>query len=165
MCFPADHPASLGLRYGSHDMIPKADFILVIDCDVPWIPTQCKPSKSATIVHIDVDPLKQQMPVFYIHAQARFKAESETAFTQLIANNAFTSGSCRTICCSSRDTILYRGRDSRASDSGSTPAYASQSMDQLRRRRSRLVRWGRSRDQTCARLPGVAQPKYQRPHQ
>ena len=86
MCFPADHPACLGFRYGSHEMIPKADFILVVDCDVPWIPTQCKPSESATIVHIDADPLKQQMPVFYIHAKERFKADSATAFTQLIAH-------------------------------------------------------------------------------
>lgn len=84
MCFPADHPASLGLRYGSHVLIPKADFILVVDCDVPWIPTQCKPRADAKIVHIDSDPLKQQMPVFYIAAQARFKADSETAFKQII---------------------------------------------------------------------------------
>ena len=85
MCFPADHAASLGLRYGVHDLIPKADFVLVVDCDVPWIPTQCKPADSATIIHIDVDPLKQQMPVFYIPAKARFKADSSTAFTQLLA--------------------------------------------------------------------------------
>lgn len=44
MCFPGNHPASLGLRYGLHDAIKTADFILVADCDVPWIPTQCKPS-------------------------------------------------------------------------------------------------------------------------
>ena len=83
MCFPADHRACLGVRYGVDESIKTADVILVVDCDVPWIPTQCKPSKDAKIVHIDVDPLKQQMPVFYIAAEARFRADSYTAFKQL----------------------------------------------------------------------------------
>jgi len=83
MCFPANHPASLGLRYGSDDAIRNADFILVVDCDVPWIPTQCKPKADTKIVHIDVDVLKQQMPVFYIPAFARYKADSTASFTQL----------------------------------------------------------------------------------
>lgn len=83
MCFPADHPAWLGLRYGIDDSISTADFILCIDVDVPWINTQCKPKKDAKIVHIDVDPLKQQMPVFYIDAIARYKADAETSISQL----------------------------------------------------------------------------------
>ncbi|KAL8952690.1 MAG: hypothetical protein Q9183_007376, partial [Haloplaca sp. 2 TL-2023] len=83
MCFPANHPASLGLRYGVHDRIKTADVILVIDCDVPWIPTQCKPSPSCRIFHIDSDPLKQQIPVFYIPAEGRWKVDSCVAIRQL----------------------------------------------------------------------------------
>lgn len=83
MSFPADQPGWLGLRYGLHDAIKTADFILVVDSDVPWIPTICKPKDTATIVHIDVDPLKQQMPMFYIPSIATFKADSTTAFKQL----------------------------------------------------------------------------------
>lgn len=83
MCFPGDHPASLGMRYGLHEAIKTADFILVADCDVPWIPTQCKPSDTAKIVHVDVDPLKQQIPVFYLPSMATFRAESATAFKQI----------------------------------------------------------------------------------
>jgi len=83
MCFPANHPASLGLRYGIEDQITKADVILIVDCDVPWIPTQCKPRSDCKIIHLDIDVLKQQMPVFYIPAIARYKADSYTAFTQL----------------------------------------------------------------------------------
>ncbi|KAG2413502.1 hypothetical protein HFD88_002691 [Aspergillus terreus] len=91
MCFPGDHPASLGLKFGVHDAIKTADFILVADCDVPWIPTLCKPSDAAKIIHVDVDPLKQQIPVAYIGAMATFRAESATAFKQIneyIAANA-----------------------------------------------------------------------------
>ncbi|KAK5043486.1 hypothetical protein LTR84_011955 [Exophiala bonariae] len=83
VCFPADHPAYLGFAYGVHEEIEKADFILVVDCDVPWIPTRCKPTPGAKIIHIDIDPLKQQMPVFYIPASARFKADSALALNQI----------------------------------------------------------------------------------
>ena len=83
MCFPANHRASLGMRYGVDESIRTADVILVVDCDVPWIPTQCKPRREALIIHLDSDPLKQQMPVFYIPAEARYKVDSYTAFKQL----------------------------------------------------------------------------------
>ena len=83
MSFPADHPGWLGSRFGVHDAIKTADFILVLDCDVPWIPTLCKPSACAKIVHIDVDPLKRQIPTFYISSMATFKADSTTALKQL----------------------------------------------------------------------------------
>lgn len=83
MSFPADHRAWLGLKYGADPSIRTADVILVADCDVPWIPTQCKPNKDAKIFHVDADPLKQQMPVFYIAAEARYKADCATVFRQL----------------------------------------------------------------------------------
>lgn len=34
MCFPADHPAWLGLRYGEDESIAKADVLIVLECDV-----------------------------------------------------------------------------------------------------------------------------------
>lgn len=83
MCFPADHPSWLGMRFGVDESIKTADVILCLDVDVPWINTQCKPSKDAKIIHIDVDPLKQQMPVFYIDAIARYRADAEISITQL----------------------------------------------------------------------------------
>lgn len=83
MCFPADHPAWLGARYGADKSICEADVILVIDCDVPWINTQCQPSKTARIFHIDVDPLKEKMPLFYINAIRRFRVDSNAALNQI----------------------------------------------------------------------------------
>lgn len=83
MCFPANHPAWLGLRYGNDPSIKTADVILVIDCDVPWINTQCHPKDTAKIFHVDVDPLKQQMPVFYLNAIQRYRADSYTSLSQL----------------------------------------------------------------------------------
>lgn len=128
MCFPADHPASLGVRYGVSEYIPRADVILVIDCDVPWIPTQCRPNARAKIVHIDVDVLKQQMPVFYIAAQMRFKADSCTALTQinnvLAQNSALRSVLADTVHHEHRDTRLaaFEQRLKQRRDDGALPA-------------------------------------------
>ena len=83
MCFPADHRGWLGCRFGNDESIKTADVILVADCDIPWINTQCKPKPDAKIYHVDVDPLKQQMPVFYLDALARYRADSATAFAQI----------------------------------------------------------------------------------
>jgi thiamine pyrophosphate-dependent acetolactate synthase large subunit-like protein len=75
--------AWLGLNFGDDPSIRTADVILVLDCDVPWINTRCKPNSNAKIFHIDVDPLKQQMPVFYLDAIARFKADAFVAIKQI----------------------------------------------------------------------------------
>lgn len=83
MCFPASHPGWLGLRFGVEQEIKEADVIVVLDCDVPWIPTQCKPSESAKVFHIDVDPMKQMMPLFYIPAQQRFRADALLSVEQI----------------------------------------------------------------------------------
>ncbi|KAL3469736.1 thiamine pyrophosphate enzyme [Aspergillus californicus] len=85
MCFPADHPGWLGLKYGSHPAIETADVILIVDCDVPWIPTQCRPQESARIFHIDVDPLKKLMPLFYVPALRRYTADSYSAIGQIVS--------------------------------------------------------------------------------
>lgn len=83
MSFPSHHRGSLGLRYGVDASVETADVILVADCDVPWIPTLCKPKDSVRVFHIDVDPLKQQMPVGWIEAEGIYKADCFTAFKQL----------------------------------------------------------------------------------
>lgn len=84
LSFPADHPGWLSVRYGNDESIRTADVILVIDCDVPWINTQCKPADGATIVHLDSDPLKHQMPLFYIDAVLRCRVNTELALDQII---------------------------------------------------------------------------------
>ncbi|RAH78911.1 thiamine pyrophosphate enzyme [Aspergillus japonicus CBS 114.51] len=81
--FPFTHPASLGLGIGGHEVIPTADLILVVHAAVPWIPVLCRPSQQATIVHIDIDPLKNNLNLWYINASKTYRADAATAFRQL----------------------------------------------------------------------------------
>jgi acetolactate synthase-1/2/3 large subunit len=63
--------------------LAEADVVLVIDSDVPWIPTASRPAEDALIFHIDVDPLKSQMPLWYIPSAASFRADAATALRQV----------------------------------------------------------------------------------
>ncbi len=88
MNFPHDHPLYQGNQWNEphqNEALAAADAILVIDSDVPWIPTVSKPREGATIFHIDVDPLKEQMPLWYIAAKEAFRADAATALKQLNA--------------------------------------------------------------------------------
>ncbi|KAF2962756.1 hypothetical protein GQX73_g10815 [Xylaria multiplex] len=84
MCFPFSHTASEGSRFSTHECSKDADMILLLDCDVPWIPSRNAPPQEAKIYHIDVDPLNQQIPVSFFPAHGRWKADCFTALTQLV---------------------------------------------------------------------------------
>ncbi|EMD96776.1 hypothetical protein COCC4DRAFT_62274 [Bipolaris maydis ATCC 48331] len=55
MCFPAEHPGWLGMKYGVDAAIENADVFLILDWDVPWINKLCKPKSSAKVFHLDVE--------------------------------------------------------------------------------------------------------------
>ena len=65
--------------------LAEADFILVVDSDVPWIPSVSKPSDGVSIAIIDIDPLKQSTPLWSIRARQCYRADAATAFAQLNA--------------------------------------------------------------------------------
>ena len=84
--FPHDHRLYLGNQWNEprqNAALAEADLVVVIDSDVPWIPTVSAPTPSARIFHIDVDPLKQQMPLWHIPAIECFAADAATALGQL----------------------------------------------------------------------------------
>jgi acetolactate synthase-1/2/3 large subunit len=86
--FPADNPAYQGSQWNEQRQNPalaEADVILVVDSDVPWIPLANRPASGATIVHIDVDPLKEQMPLWYVGAQHVYRADAASALAQVNA--------------------------------------------------------------------------------
>jgi thiamine pyrophosphate-dependent acetolactate synthase large subunit-like protein len=93
MCFPASHPAYQGFRLSFDPVTMEADMILVVDCDVPWIPSRNPPRDDTTIYHIDVDPLNATMGISFFPAHGRWKADSYTAMVQI---NEYLKASSRT---------------------------------------------------------------------
>ena len=86
--FPPDDPLHQGYQWNEKRQNPalaEADTILVLDSDVPWIPLINRPAADAHILHIDVDPLKAQMPLWYLRAARAWRADGATALRQINA--------------------------------------------------------------------------------
>jgi len=61
LCLPTDHPMHAG--FDSGPFLAEADLILVIESDVPWMPSVKAPSPDARIVHIGEDPAFLRYPM------------------------------------------------------------------------------------------------------
>ncbi|KAL8292676.1 hypothetical protein RQP46_001288 [Phenoliferia psychrophenolica] len=81
---PFDHVSHSGVSFGQHNpLVEEADFILILDCDVPWMPLTTKPSSTAEIYHIDCDPLKDRMAFHAFPSLLRARADAAIALEQL----------------------------------------------------------------------------------
>ncbi len=88
MNFPTTHPCYLGVQWNErrqNEALAQADVVLVIDSDVPWISAVNRPRANARIFHIDADPLKTQMPLWYIGATLQCQADAAQALAQIRA--------------------------------------------------------------------------------
>src|SRR5699024_7152850 len=86
MNFPADNPMHTGYQWNEdkqHPVLEEADLVLAIDSDIPWIPTKNKPKQDATIYYIDADPLKEDMPLWYIPSKRFYRADSLQVLKQI----------------------------------------------------------------------------------
>ncbi len=61
MSLAADHPCHLG--YDATPFLDDADAILVLECDVPWVPSLAAPGAACKVIHLGVDPLFQRYPI------------------------------------------------------------------------------------------------------
>jgi acetolactate synthase I/II/III large subunit len=84
--YPADDPLYQGNQWNEphqNRLLSEADLILTLDTDVPWIPLVNRPQRQARIYRIDVDPLKEQMPLWQIPAKCVFRADVANALRQI----------------------------------------------------------------------------------
>jgi acetolactate synthase-1/2/3 large subunit len=65
-------------------LVTRADFGLLVDVDVPWIPKRHAPAPGAFWAHVDIDPLKSGTPVWDFPAQLRVHADSTRFLRQLL---------------------------------------------------------------------------------
>ncbi len=79
--FPGDHPLHQG--YDATELTEKADVILVVDHDVPYIPTTTTLRRDARIIQIDIDPVKERIPLWTYPIDLPIKANSALALEQL----------------------------------------------------------------------------------
>lgn len=80
--FPGDHPHHLSYRRNT--LVADADLILMLDVDVPWMPSRVQPAAEARLFHIDVDPIKQGLGAWHFPAHRSYLADSLRALDQLL---------------------------------------------------------------------------------
>lgn len=89
MNFPSDHPMHLG--FVPQPFLKETDLVLVIDCDLPWPPSKTKLREDCKVFYIDIDPIKESIPIWYIPSERFMKADSFVALKQL--NDKFEQAS------------------------------------------------------------------------
>ncbi|MEG0224760.1 MAG: thiamine pyrophosphate-requiring protein [Comamonas sp.] len=58
---PYDHPHHLG--HDATAVVARADVVIALESDVPWVPGRAEPAADAFIAQIGVDPLFQDLPL------------------------------------------------------------------------------------------------------
>jgi acetolactate synthase-1/2/3 large subunit len=61
LALSTEHPMHCG--WDPHALLKEADLVLVVECDVPWIPKEGGPKPDARVIHIGADPLFARYPL------------------------------------------------------------------------------------------------------
>jgi acetolactate synthase I/II/III large subunit len=61
LALPSSHPMNLG--FDPARLVPTADLILVLEADVPWIPTRAAPGADCKVIQCGLDPLFARYPI------------------------------------------------------------------------------------------------------
>lgn len=77
-----DHPCHCGFDAGP--FLPRTDVGMLLDVDVPWMPSLVTENHAARWIHLDVDPLKQGLPLWGYPAELRIQADSATVLGQVL---------------------------------------------------------------------------------
>jgi len=83
MNFPGNHPLHLGSDVAA--AFNEADVVLVIDSDVPWLPAVTKFPEGSRLFYLDIDPVKDTIPLWNYPAEMFIRADSLAALRQLNA--------------------------------------------------------------------------------
>lgn len=75
-CFAGFDPAAV---------LAGADVGLLVDIDVPWLPRFVRPDSATWWAHIDVDPIKQDFPMWGFATDLRMQADVATVLRQVAA--------------------------------------------------------------------------------
>jgi acetolactate synthase-1/2/3 large subunit len=78
---PSGNPMHLGHAPGP--LLAEADAVLVLDCDVPWLPGDEAPPAGAKVIHLGLDPLFQRYPIRSFPADLAIAGDTAAALDML----------------------------------------------------------------------------------
>ncbi len=81
LCISRESPCFFG--FDPTPLLPDTDWGLLLDIDVPWLPHQTRPREDTRWVHIDVDPIKKDFPVWGFASDVRWPADCALALRDI----------------------------------------------------------------------------------
>lgn len=82
-CLPSSHAMHLG--YTPRPLLDDADLVLVLECDVPWLPSLEQPPASCKVVHLAEDPSFSRYPTRSFPVDLALRADPAGALRALDA--------------------------------------------------------------------------------
>lgn len=80
---PTSDRMSIRDEADANSLISKADVLLIVECDVPWIPAKTALSPGATVIQIDRDPIKAAMPLWSFPIDIAITSSGAAAIHQI----------------------------------------------------------------------------------
>ena len=124
LCLPTDHPLHHG--FDPHAFLADADLILVVEADVPWMPSIEMPATTARIAHIGADPAFVRYPMRSFPSHLSIAAHAGSALTALDQALESRPGSSLTELRKRRAWAIERARAQRAKAVARTATDGSQ---------------------------------------
>jgi len=80
LSFPPGHPLHAS---EASEVLRDADAVLILDTEVPWVPADVEPPPTATLLQIDIDPVKASMPSWSYPVDLSLTADTAAALPLL----------------------------------------------------------------------------------
>ncbi len=119
---PNTHPMHAG--YEVQPWLDQADAIVVLDCDVPWIPAQGQPREGVPVFHVGSDPLYAAYPNRGFRSDASVQS-TPAAFLRAL-RQALSAHTCRPELRAARENLLSQKGAARRQTLGQAIAQGSQ---------------------------------------
>ena len=82
VCLPSSHPMHFGFEPGT--LVADADLVIVLECDVPWIPHLQHPAAGCRIAHVAEDPFFVRYPMRSFPSDLSIQSGATNALEALI---------------------------------------------------------------------------------
>jgi len=110
LALSTEHPMQAG--WDPHALLKGADLVLVVDADVPWIPSQGSPRPDAQVVHIATDPLFTRYPLRSFRTDIALTGRVAPALEALVERTALHAPSQAKIA-ARYEAVARRSEDTR----------------------------------------------------
>jgi len=105
-CLPSGHDMHLG--YAPRALLEAADLVLVLECDVPWLPALEGPPAGCRVAHIAEDPAFSHYPTRGFPVDLAIRADVAVALRELAATLARRAPSGDAVLAARRASLAER---------------------------------------------------------